>query len=204
MTTPAFDWSRLGLTVHPREPHAELLDTATHEVWLAPEPISRAEYDALVAPAPLVKSGHGRGAMDRAGFRRSPGASEDGPLREREIGGRRFQLVARPELDGARGAFPRRLVVHKFHVVAFDAGRRVPLLRTPEGRDYVQLVTPRGGDAALPAGWSLREVVLAAEWAIELPAPTETWWLANGASFQGPVDVSHARLATLDLPGSAP
>ena len=179
-------------TVHPREPHAELLDTTTHEVWLAPEPMSRAEYDALTVEPPLVKSGHGAGAMDRAWFERSPGASADGPLREREVGGRRFQLVARPELGGLRGDFPRRLVVHKHHAIAFDAGRRVPLLRTPEGLDYVQLVTPRRDGPAPPAGFSQREIELAEEWVIELPAPTETWWLADGSSYQGPVDAGTA------------
>ncbi len=180
------DLSALNATVRPREPRCELLDTATHEIWMAREPLPRAWYDALAPEPPLVKSGYGAGAMDRAWFRRSPGAAEDGPLATREIGGRVFQLVARPDLAGARGAFPRRLVVHKFHVIAFDAGRRVPLLRSPDGKQYVQLVAGRDG-LALPPGWSLREIALDAEWEVELPTPAETWWLANGASFQGPV-----------------
>jgi hypothetical protein len=186
-SAPCPDLSALNATVQPREPHCELLDTTTHEIWLSREPVLRAWYDALAPEAPLVKSGHGRGAMDRAWFRRSPGASEDGPLRKREIDGRVFQLVARPELPGARGELPRRLRVHKFHVVAFEAGRAVPLLQDPDGRSYAQQVTGRGDDLVLPEGWSLREIRLDAEWLIELPAPTETLWFANGASFQGPV-----------------
>jgi hypothetical protein len=174
-------------TVRPREPHCELLDTATREIWLVREPVPREWFDALVPAPPLVKSGYGTGAMDRAWFRRSPGAPADGPLATREIGGRVFQLVAKPDLSGVRGDFPRRLVVDKHHVIGFDAGRLVMLLRAPDGREYVELVCGRGAPS-LPAGWSLHTLELAAPWEIELPAPTETWWLANGASFQGPID----------------
>jgi len=181
------DLSVENATVLPREPRCELLDTAKHEIWMAREPAPRAWFDALAPEPPLVKSGYGAGAMDRAWFRRSPGAAEDGPLATREIGGRIFQLVARPDLGGMRGEFPRRLLVHKHHVIAFDAGRRVPLLRSAEGKDYVQLVTGRAG-LELPGGGSLRELMLDAEWVVELPCPTETWWFANGASFQGPVE----------------
>jgi hypothetical protein len=184
---PLPDLSARNATVRPREPRCELLDTETHEIWMAREPVARAWYDALAPEPPLVKSGYGAGAMDRAWFRRSPGAGEDGPLATREIGGRTFQLVARPELGGPRSDVPRRLVVHKFHGIAFDAGRRVALLRSPEGKDYVQLVAGRG-ESEPPPGWELREIALDAEWVVELPAPTETFWLANGASFQGPVE----------------
>lgn len=187
MSSRAPDLAVENATILPREPHCELLDTATHEVWLSREPTPRDEYARLDPPAPLVKSGHGSGGMDRAWFRRSPGAAEDGPLRTREIGGRVFQLVARPELGGVRGGYPRRLLVHKHHVIAFAPGRTIPLLRGADGKDHVQLVTGRG-ELVLPAGWSLRELTLGAEWVLELPCPTETWWFANGASFQGPVE----------------
>jgi hypothetical protein len=186
-SSPADDLTRTNATVRPREPHCELLDTSTRDIWLAREPVPRAWFDALAPEPPLVKAGWGAGCMDFAWFRRSPGAPADGPLATREISGRVFQLVARPELPGAPRAFPRRLLVDKHHVIAFDAGRTVALLCTPDGRDYVEVVRGRGAPE-VPAGWSLREVALRAAWEIALPFPTETWWLANGASFQGPVE----------------
>jgi hypothetical protein len=186
------DLAVANATVAPRDTHAELFDPGTHDVWLSREPVTREWYDALVPPEPLVKSGFGRGEMDRAWFLCSPGAVEHGALRTRTIGERLFQLVARPDLAGAvavgTDGFPRRLAVDKCHVLVFAAGRSIPILTSAEGRHFLPLVAARrGGALDLPAGWRLHEIDLANDWQVELPAPTETWWFANGASFQGPV-----------------
>lgn len=179
-----------------REPRCELIDAATREVWQDFEPTPRDWYDALELEAPLAKAGYGAGAMDRAWFRRSPGASEDGPVRTREIAGRRFFHCATPVRIEAGP--PRHILVDKHHSLAFDAGREIEILRDAEGRDYVLVVAAAEGTppSELPDGWRVRTHRLAHEWIVELPAPTQTWWFAGMASFQGPVDVpTHLELA---------
>lgn len=187
---PEAAWRR-NQTVSPREPHAELLDAATHDVWLAPEPMVREELDALVLEPPLVKTGVGRGVMDRAGFLRSPGDAVDGPLRERIVGGRRWQLVARPDLASGprREGGARVLLVHKHHVLEYDAGREVEILRLPDGALHVHTTAAEGGDRErrLPEGWATFRVHLDAIWTVVLPSPTTTIWFAGHESFQGPL-----------------
>ena len=60
-------------------PHAELIDTATREVWQTLAPIPREQYDALDTPEGWHRVGLGSGAMDEHWFRRSPGDEKDGP-----------------------------------------------------------------------------------------------------------------------------
>jgi len=184
------DWCR-NPTVSPREPHAELLDPTTHDVWLAPEPMGAAELAALAVDPPLVKAGVGSGAMDRAGFLRSPGEAVDGRLRERTIGGRRWQLVARPELAGGprREGPARILLVHKHHVLEYDAGREIELLVLPDGARFVQTTVPVGERASrrLPDGWRVERLRLRRTWTVPLPCPTTTIWFAGHESFQGPL-----------------
>lgn len=188
---PAAAWRR-NPTVSPREPHAELLDVSTHEVWLAPEPMTPEELDALVLEPPLVKAGVGRGVMDRAGFLRSPGDAIDGPLRERVLGGRRWQLVARPELASGpkREGGARILLVHKHHVLEYDAGREVEILRLPDGTHHVHTTAsdaPSAEERRLPDGWATWRLRLDSTWTVALPSPTMTIWFAGHESFQGPL-----------------
>jgi len=195
------DLSVANATIAPRDSHAEFFDPGTSEVWLSREPVTRAWFDALEPPGTLVKSGFGRGEMDRAWFLRSPGAVTDGPLRTRTIADRTFQLVARPDLaalvTGSDEGFPRRFPVHKHHVLVFAAGRTIPLLEDPAGCAFVPLVAARRDRAlALPAGWRRREITLDEDWLIELPAPTDTWWVADGSSFQGPGALPRAHRTT--------
>jgi len=192
MASPV-DLQQVNATRQARAPHFELYDVATRDVWLAPDPVTREEHAAFAVDAPLVKGPLGVAAMDRAWFRRAPGAAEDGPLPEREVRGRRFQLVARPAVDGMRqlgDGGPRLLTVDKVHVVEFDPGRPVQVLDLPDGRAFVLLASalrrtprPRG----LPDGWTVRTLRLCATWVVDLPVPTETIWLASGETFQGPV-----------------
>lgn len=187
---PDAELARRNRTVSPWELHLELFDPGSHDVWLAPEPIDQTEAERLVPAPPLVRGGLGRGVMDRAWFRRSPGAERDGPLEERTIGGLRFQRVARPDLAaqqrlGERG--PRLLPVFKHHVLEFDAGREVAVLALPDGRRFVHTTGDLPDLAKLPEGWRLERVGLRAPWSVELPCPTLTIWLGAARSFQGPL-----------------
>jgi hypothetical protein len=179
-----------NVTVTPRELHMEVFDQASGDVWLCSDPVTREEYKAFAPEPPLVKSGLGTGRMDAAFFTRSPGAAEDGPLEQRVIEGRDFVLVARPELpfETPPAGHPLRITVHKHHVVFFEAGVPLLVVRLPDGRDFVHVVERRfAGERSLPEGWVLRSLVPAGRLRVELPAPTTVFFFSNGESFQGPV-----------------
>ncbi len=189
-----------------KELHAEVLDLGTGYVWQSHGPMSREVYGALELPAKHIKVGIGTGVMDEHFFRRSPGATADGPLCEREIAGHRFIHCANPPKGGPEtplGDDPKFLLVDKYHSLIFEPGSTVLVLADTDGRDFVQLiaVSREGGsvlqpeDAAagnagleLPDGWKLRNEWFEARTTIHLPHPTQAWFFANGASFQGPVD----------------
>lgn len=186
-----------------RELHAELLDLETGTVWQSHRPITRETYEALSLPPSLVKVGIGAGVMDAHYFRRSPGAATDGKVAERDVAGHLFVHCANPPREGPEtpvGEDPRLLRVDKHHSLVFESGREVDVVRLPDGRDFVQVIaaSPAGGsllqsrDAGaalrLPEGWALRSEKFASRTTIHLPHPTQAWFFANGASFQGPVD----------------
>jgi hypothetical protein len=181
-----------------------LLDLTTGTVWQSWQPIGYDAWDSLDLPPKLVKVGIGTGVMDAHYFRRSPGAEVDGPVAEREVAGHVFFHCANPPRGGPEKPFgdePRLLRVDKHHSLIFEAGRDLEVIRLPDGRDYVQVImaSPAGGgimqsgaapaELPLPDGWVLRTEKITSPTTIHLPHPTEAWFFANGASFQGPVDV---------------
>jgi hypothetical protein len=192
-----------NLLIDCREPHAEVLDLETGTVWQSHGPISRDAYEALSLPPRLVKIGIGSGVMDAHYFRRSPGDEADGPVAERELGGRLFIHCANPPAGGPEtpvGNDPKLLRVDKHHSLIFEAGTELQLLQLPDGREFVQVIAarPEGGgplqsapapELQLPSGWTTRTQKLDARKTIHLPSPTEAWFFANGASYQGPVEL---------------
>jgi hypothetical protein len=196
-----------------QELHGELFDLETGAVWQSHRPIRREEYLALELPPKLIRVGIGAGVMDEHYFRRSPGADEDGPVAEREIAGHLFIHCANPPKGGPEtpvGDDPKRMCVDKHHSLVFEAGSEVLVIRHGDGRDFVQVVSasPAGGgllqkaevasggsEIPLPDGWSLRGEKLELRTTIHLPNPTEAWFFANGASFQGPVGCFRASRA---------
>ncbi|MAI79226.1 MAG: hypothetical protein CL917_09815 [Deltaproteobacteria bacterium] len=186
--------------------HGELLNRENGTVWQTHGPISREEYLALELPENMVKVGVGVGMMDQHFFRRSPGAEVDGPVAEFEISGHLFIHCANPPKGGPETPIengPKLLRVDKHHSLIFDAGSDVFSVRDQEGQDFVQVIqaSPEGGgilqpsgnaqsglDTLLPEGWLLRSKKVESKTTIHLPNPTQAWFFANGASFQGPVD----------------
>lgn len=178
----------------PREIHMEILETASRNVWLAPDPITRAAFEAFDPGPGFVKTGAARSPMDLVGFRRSPGASQDGPAIRDTIAGVPFIHVALPAAPPKRPFGedgPMELVVLKHQTVGFDTGRTLPILCLPDGSEYVQ----QTGDApdrvrmGLPEGWSLREAQLESDLTIEMQDEgPRTWWFPKRVSFQGPVE----------------
>ena len=174
-----------------RDLHIEIIDTNTRQVWQALDPSTRERFQKLVVEPPLAKVGIGRGAMDRSYFRRSPDATEDGPMLTREVDGHVFSLCARPEgmtlPGGPKG--PRQVTVHKHHAVIYLAGRALDWMCLPDGSEYVHVIDggPDKDALVLPAGWTTRTEALTRELAIDLPCPGTVFFFANGDSFQGPI-----------------
>jgi hypothetical protein len=169
--------------------HGELLDPSTANVWQSIEPISREDCDALPVEETWLRAGVGAGAMDEHWFMRSPGADEDAPMEERDIGGHRFCLCARPASAPSQREGPRHLLVEKHHVLRFVAGREIPVLRLPDGQRFVHVV--EGGEdkppLVLPEGWRLEALKLSEDWVLQLPTPTSVFFFRNGDSYQGPL-----------------
>lgn len=130
----------------------EILDASTQEVWQTLQVVTLEDHRALDVGDAFRKVGIASGAMDASYFRRSPGADADGPMRTMEFGGHTWSYCARPELPptqvaGEKG--PMRLPVDKHHTLIFDAGRSLPVLRTPDGDDYVHTIAARPGAESL-------------------------------------------------------
>jgi hypothetical protein len=180
-----------------RDLFMEVNDTATSLVWMSTSTVEQADYDNLVVQNPLVKSGIGHASMDRAVFLSSPGAPGEAVL-QRDIGGRQWINVAAPLkiVPPEVADDPLRITVDKAHVIGFEAGRSVSLLRLPHG-DYVELVGENTADSQriLPAGGVIERVHLEQPWVVPLPTPTDTyfWFGEHPRSFQGPVTLPSAR-----------
>ena len=188
-------------------PHGEVLEISSRNIWQSVNPITREEFAALSLPDGFVRVGIGSGIMDAHYFRQSPGAVQPGPVRERVIGNLRFIHCANPPAAGADTPIangPKRLMVNKHHTLIFEPGRELPIIRTPEGCDYVQVIaaTPEGGgllqkesdetsanaaELSLPTDWQPRTERVTARTYIHLPNPTEAWFFPDGSSFQGPI-----------------
>ena len=174
-----------------RDLYMEVVDTETGLVWMSSQPVEQADFESLTLAAPLTKVGIGRSAMDGAAFAYSPAAPGD-IVREREISGYHFINVAAPGTavasDQADG--PIEISVNKAHIVGFEQGRTVAIMHLA-GEDFVELVGDTAEDATrvLPAGASIRQIVLTEPWVVSLPTPTRTffWWGETMRSFQGPV-----------------
>ncbi len=174
-----------------RNLHMEVVEVATGRVWMSVEPVTARDYDLLLQKLDDSMRGVGIGvaAMDAAMFRYSP-EGEGEPVREREIGGRRFINVAIPGEPKLYPGGMLQVLVNKAHVVGYEAGRRLVIMSSPEG-DFVEVVGNADGDETLqlPEGASLKSIKLEAPWVLSLPTPTVTFFHFGSSmrSFQGPV-----------------
>ena len=199
MTTDACDLLSLIPAEVPavnRVPHLrarmmEVMDNATGEVWLSLDEVTPAQAKALEIGPGMVKYGPAVSSMDLAWFDRSPGASADGPLTERVIGGLRFRLVAKPgkfaPLPGGPGV---EAMVDKHHCVVFSAGRELEFLISPEGYAFVEQVDALADSKPFecPPGFSLRRLTLRKPWVFRAPRPAKAYFFFPSLrSFQGPV-----------------
>jgi hypothetical protein len=195
-TSSTHNWTigRDGLVV-------EIMDVATSGVWLCQQPMTDEEFQALSLPDGFIPLGIGGAVADAAYFRRSPGADVDGPVDTMDVDGHTFSFVARP---GEREtAFDEAMVlaVDKHHSMWFATGRTLEILDMGDGRSYIPQTTATtsmstagvgGRERVLAEDWSILTVTLESDLLVEVANPARVCFLADGSSFQGPVD--------LDLP----
>ena len=176
-----------------RELVMEVMDLQAGLVWMSTDPVTQAYFDELELEEGLVKVGIASASMDCAGFQHSPGRGDE-PVLQRVIDGRTYINVARPMEQAAHDqpGGPTEIQVDKTHVIGFEAGRSVAILKLPEG-NFVEVVGDQSVDEALvlPKNGELTSVALDQPWIVALPSPTRTFfWFEKGMrSFQGPVDL---------------
>lgn len=170
----------------------EFLNLATREAWFTY--LLPAEIDALVPEAGWIRSPL-RLFADRSVFARSPDESTDGRFRQMELFGHIFSHNVTVEQFGLF-LEPDRLLtemwVGKSHEVTYFAGRELPVIKDPQGKEYV-LIATRGEISSsvpmLPEGWDYRELLLESDLRVTLPPRTRLLEPGGtGMSFQGPVE----------------
>jgi hypothetical protein len=163
--------------------------------------ITREQFDALKLPLGWFKNQPREIEMDRARFLNSPGREEGRFLRAEHFG-YEWLHVATVRMAGRKRLDPKgRLVgsrVMKDHVVAFDDGRTVTLLVSPEGKVFPRISRDANRtreEPTLPAKWRLVEYKLTRPMEFRLTDETTVIRTDNQDSFQGPVEFGfHASL----------
>lgn len=172
--------------------YMEVTDTTDRMIWMCVDPVTREDYAALAVEPPLVKSGIGQASMDSALFLRSPGDAQH--VRERVIDGRRFINVATPVTvaPSPEPGGPLAVIVDKAHVLGFDAGRTLSVLKNDAGY-FIEMAGTHEFDEerVLPSGSEIILITITEPWIVALPQPTKTWfWMGEHVrSFQGPIEL---------------
>ena len=200
----------INVMIDCHKPHAEVMELSSKTVWQSRFPMTSEALESLSLPAGFIAVGVGTAIMDAHYFRRSPGNAEDSSVSERDISGHQFIHCANPPALGAETPIPggpQLLKVDKHHSLIFMPDRKVDVLCLPDGKEYIQVISasPEGGgimqkgsvqqesasssEAELPEGWHLRTMTFQTKTTIHLPNPTACWFFANGASFQGVVEL---------------
>ncbi len=187
------DWEP-NWTVGGMDWFAEIRQNSTGEVWLCQRPFTKEAFAKLQLPTGFSRTGIGRAAHDAAYFRRSPGAKVDGPLDTLEIEGWIFSRVAKPGMLEPGFVDAIVLLVDKYHIVQFKAGRTIEILTMEDGQDYVPNVTELSGmfhkpmkERLLPKGWTIRNETLHQDLIVEIPCPARVCFFKSGHGFHGPV-----------------
>lgn len=173
----------------------EVID-ALSQVWLCQEPVTKEQAHRLALPDGASLFGPGQAVADLAYFRRSPGATADGPLDTMEIDGLRFSLVGRPvAVERVEGVTV--MSIDKHHTMLYCAGRPIEVLDFGDGTVATPAWTGSApiGDVDLPSGWALRTVDLDADLVAVIPNPA-TVVMIDGFGFHGPLPIAQLEEVT--------
>ena len=180
-----------GVWLPEQKPHMEIMDETTGDVWMSVDGVTPQQFKAFALPNSWRKVGRAAGAMDQALFRQSPNDSE-APVREQIINDLRFINVARPAAPAQSPSGLIELMVNKAHVLGFEAGRQLSVLRIND-QYFVEVVGDNRNDNDLPLseGASIQQITLSQPWVVTLPNPTQTLWAFKPElrSFQGPIEL---------------
>ena len=160
----------------------------------ASKDITREQFDAIKLPLGWFKNQPREVEMDGAKFLNSPGL-EEGSFSRADHFGHEWLHVATVKRAGRKRLDPQgRLVgskVIKDHVVAFDEGRTVTLLISPEGKVFPRITRDANRtreEPTLPEKWRLIEHKLDRPTEFNLTGETTVIRADNQDAFQGPVE----------------
>jgi len=182
----------------------ELIDFMRREAWVTRD-WTLQDYAAFT-PGPAAfnwsKNNPRQGDAAQTSVMRSPDCDNDGEFTYRAMFDRSFFHIANIVSIGPRhgtNAEIREAGVLKYHRLEFDAGQIVSILRSPDDNLFIRVNRPVGVPqqrASLPAGWSVTEVTLHDQWRADLFGRVRVLRLQDGASYQGPIEMPGAFMAT--------
>lgn len=184
-----------GVLLPEQREHMDIMDETTADVWMTIDAVTQQQFDECPLADNWRKVGRAAGAMDQALFRHSPDA-EELPVRNQLINGLRFINVARPAAPSLSPSGLIEITVNKAHVLGFEAGRQLSVLRFSD-QCFVEVVGDDANDDKMPLanGAGIEKINLNQPWVVELPQPTTTLWVFKPElrSFQGPIELPKIR-----------
>lgn len=167
-------------------------------VWINEDILTQKQFDSIQLPSSWRKNEPREGVPNFARFLRSPDASREGDFTTAEHFGYNWLFNAQvvdnnvPLPSNDEGLLTGRYIA-KFHEVSFDAGRKISILISPDGEEYILISRDanRSFDTPIiPDTWQIEERFISEELTIELPNPTLNIRAENNQdSWQGPVDL---------------
>jgi hypothetical protein len=174
----------------------EIVSFSDIRIWINDEPLSKEEFDSIQITSSWRKNQPREGDVDGGMFYRSPDAEEDGEFTQQEHFGYQWlfnaQIVQQnvPLPENEDGLLNGRYIA-KYHQVKFNAGKKLYVLVSPDGEEYVRVSRDANRIIevpVIPSGWKIEERVISDTLFIDLPNPTLNIRAENNQdSFQGPV-----------------
>ena len=167
-------------------------------VWTNADILTQEQFDSIQLPSYWTKNEPREGMPNFARFLRSPDASQDGDFTTAEHFGYNWLFNAQViennvPLPGNNQGLLTGRYIDKYHEVAFNAGRTLSILISPDGEEYI-LISRDANRATdipiIPDDWQIEERLITEELTLELPNPTLNIRAENNQdSWQGPIDL---------------
>ncbi|MEO0543549.1 MAG: hypothetical protein AAFY99_06985 [Pseudomonadota bacterium] len=169
----------------------ELIDLMRGEAWVTIDWTVEeyAEFSPGLTGLNWIKNEPRTGLADRMRVYKSPGCSNEGQFKYKEVFGRKFfhiaDVVARRRTVDPQGLIAEVRVV-KYHSLFFDPGSTISTLKAPNGDVFVGVNDMYGNTTppTLPEGWVIEAQKVDAHKEIRLFGEVRVLRLKNGLSFQ--------------------